>query len=158
MTKPSKWTVQPGKTDQPEYQPVRSYFFYSALNGEVHGFFMQTTKTQIRLGICRVWSESLLNMEEILLVLTYPGSIISELYYLFVAPIIKTFFFAPIPSISVRIWLITLSAAPPVIANTTWCESISVQCNQFFPKSSPHFKKDIIAENHCHLRSRPFKL
>lgn len=38
-------------------------------------------------------------------VLSLPG--------LFVAPMIKTFFLAPIPSISVKIWLITLSAAPP---------------------------------------------
>jgi hypothetical protein len=32
---------------------------------------------------------------------------------LFVAPMMKTFFFDPIPSISVRIWLMTRSAAPP---------------------------------------------
>ena len=32
---------------------------------------------------------------------------------LFVAPITKTFFFEPTPSISVRIWLMTRSAAPP---------------------------------------------
>ena len=32
---------------------------------------------------------------------------------LLVAPMMNTFFLAPIPSISVRIWLITLSEAPP---------------------------------------------
>ena len=32
---------------------------------------------------------------------------------LLVAPMMKTFFFDPIPSISVRIWLMTRSAAPP---------------------------------------------
>lgn len=30
-----------------------------------------------------------------------------------VAPMMKTFFLAPMPSISVRIWLMTRSAAPP---------------------------------------------
>ena len=39
------------------------------------------------------------------------GSMMSGL---FVAPIINTFFLADIPSISVRIWLITRSAAPPI--------------------------------------------
>ena len=38
------------------------------------------------------------------------GSIISGLL---VAPMMKTFFLLPIPSISVRIWLMTLSLAPP---------------------------------------------
>ena len=38
------------------------------------------------------------------------GSIMSGL---FVAPMMKTFFFDPMPSISVRIWLMTRSAAPP---------------------------------------------
>ena len=38
------------------------------------------------------------------------GSMISGLL---VAPMINTFFLLPIPSISVRIWLITLSLAPP---------------------------------------------
>lgn len=33
--------------------------------------------------------------------------------HLFVAPMMKTFFFEPIPSISVRTWLMTLSDAPP---------------------------------------------
>ena len=32
---------------------------------------------------------------------------------LLVAPMMKTFFLLPIPSISVRIWLMTLSEAPP---------------------------------------------
>lgn len=32
---------------------------------------------------------------------------------LFVAPIMKTFFLAPMPSISVKIWLMTRSPAPP---------------------------------------------
>lgn len=32
---------------------------------------------------------------------------------LFVAPMMKTFFLVDIPSISVKIWLMTLSAAPP---------------------------------------------
>lgn len=32
---------------------------------------------------------------------------------LFVAPMMKTFFLSDMPSISVRIWLMTLSAAPP---------------------------------------------
>ena len=43
------------------------------------------------------------------------GSMISGLL---VAPMINTFFLEPIPSISVRTWLITLSAAPPVITHT----------------------------------------
>ena len=38
------------------------------------------------------------------------GSIMSGLL---VAPIMNTFFLLPIPSISVRIWLMTLSLAPP---------------------------------------------
>ena len=37
--------------------------------------------------------------------------------YLLVAPMIKTFFFAFIPSISVRTWLMTRSAAPPGAKN-----------------------------------------
>ena len=32
---------------------------------------------------------------------------------LLVAPMMKTFFLLPMPSISVRIWLMTLSEAPP---------------------------------------------
>ena len=38
------------------------------------------------------------------------GSMMSGLL---VAPMMKTFFLLPIPSISVRIWLMTLSEAPP---------------------------------------------
>lgn len=37
----------------------------------------------------------------------------AERRHLFVAPMIKTFFLSDMPSISVRIWLMTLSAAPP---------------------------------------------
>ena len=33
--------------------------------------------------------------------------------YLLVAPMMKTFFLSDMPSISVSIWLMTLSAAPP---------------------------------------------
>jgi hypothetical protein len=40
-------------------------------------------------------------------------SINSLVTYLLVAPIMKTFFLAFIPSISVNTWLITRSAAPP---------------------------------------------
>lgn len=43
----------------------------------------------------------------------YPPVTFTVAFYLLVAPMMKTFFLLLIPSISVRIWLMTLSAAPP---------------------------------------------
>lgn len=69
---------------------------------------IQATRSQD----CRIYDVRPRATDRIRLFLTW-STVRKFFFYLLVAPMIKTFFLSLIPSISVKIWLMTLSAAPP---------------------------------------------
>ena len=79
---------------------------------------------------CSITSEYIKNVEN-----THK----SDFAYLLVAPMMKTFFLALMPSISVSSWLMTRSAAPPVTQSTYTYTSSSITCRSVYPKAGKSY-------------------